>query len=357
MDPVTHGLLGAAVGQAFFSRQLGWRRAVTWGAIGAMLPDVDVLAVPFGGPLGEWRFHRAATHAIWLVPIAGPLLGEGARRLAARRDAREAAAQSRPPDASSAPAARATWLALLTLSLLTHPLLDLMTTWGIQLLWPSRARFALDAVPIIDVFYTGLLLLSVLVGRWGTAAWPALTRLAATLALVSSTAYLGYGYALNGRAASEARRQLAADGWGQARVDAYPTLLQPWLRRVVARQGGQVRVGLLSLWRPHPVAWGRFDEPPPEMLAALRDSADVDLFVWFAMGQVTWRVVDQDGLRRVEIEDLRFGYGDVPDQGLWGVRLTLGPAGPGQVQRFDRRPPELDTALVRIWAETFRPGS
>lgn len=354
MDPITHGLLGAAVGQACFARQLGWRRAATWGAIGAMLPDVDVLAIPFGGPLGEWRFHRAATHAIWLVPIAGPLLGVTARRLAARRDARGVAASAVKPTTSGAGSA---WLLLLTLSLLTHPLLDLMTTWGIQLLWPSRARFALDAVPIVDVFYTGLLLLAALLGRACAQAWPRVARTGAVAALALSTAYLGYGYALNARAAREARRQLAADGWGEARVDAYPTLLQPWLRRVVARQGGHVRVGLLSLWRPHRIAWGRFDEPSPELLAALRDSADVDLFVWFAMGQVTWRVVDGVGARTVEIEDLRFGYGDVPDQGLWGVRLTLGPAGPGPVQRFDRRPPALDAALVRIWAETFRPGS
>lgn len=347
MDPVTHGLLGAAVGQAFYARRLGWRRAVTWGAMGAMLPDVDVLAVPFGGPLGEWRFHRAATHAIWLVPLVGVALGEGARRLTAWRDARAGRAS---PQAS-----RATWLGLLTLSLLSHPLLDLMTTWGIQLLWPSRARFALDAVPIVDVFYTGLLLLAALVGRWSSGARPALARRVAAAALAASTAYLGYGYLLNAHAAVEARRQLARDGWGQARVDAYPTLLQPWLRRVVARQGGQVRVGLLSLWRPHRIAWGRFAEPPPEALAALRDSADVDLFVWFAMGQVTWRLAEQHGVRTVEIEDLRFGYGEVPDQGLWGVRLTLGPDGPGPVRRFDRRPPALDAALLRLWAATFHP--
>src|SRR5262245_47153862 len=84
MDPPTHGLLGATLGQACFGRTLG-RRALVWGAIGAMLPDVDIVMSPTG-PMGEWLYHRGLTHAIWLAPLVGGLLGTVAWHGQRRRD-------------------------------------------------------------------------------------------------------------------------------------------------------------------------------------------------------------------------------------------------------------------------------
>jgi hypothetical protein len=42
MDPLTHGLLGASLGQALSGPALG-RRALAWGAVLGMAPDVDIL--------------------------------------------------------------------------------------------------------------------------------------------------------------------------------------------------------------------------------------------------------------------------------------------------------------------------
>ena len=52
MDPLTQGLLGAAFGQALYGRALG-RRAVVWGALVGMAPDLDVVASPVN-PMAEW---------------------------------------------------------------------------------------------------------------------------------------------------------------------------------------------------------------------------------------------------------------------------------------------------------------
>ena len=84
MDPPTHGLLGAALGQAFFGRTLG-RRALLWGAVGGMLPDVDIVMTATG-PMGEWLYHRGVTHALCLPPLVGPLLGALVWRRERRRD-------------------------------------------------------------------------------------------------------------------------------------------------------------------------------------------------------------------------------------------------------------------------------
>ena len=145
MDPLTQGLLGAACGQAVYGRALG-RRAVIWGAAIGMSPDLDVV-LNATGPMGEWLWHRGFTHALWFGPLLGPLPGwllwrwKGGRL----RD----------------------WIGLAILALFTHPLLDVWTTYGTQLLAPfSRHRFALDAVGIIDPAYTLVLGAAVVAGRW-----------------------------------------------------------------------------------------------------------------------------------------------------------------------------------------------
>ena len=190
MDPLTQGLLGASFGQALYGRALG-RKALVWGAIVGMAPDLDVVANPVS-PMAEWLWHRGPTHALWFGPVVGPAIGwmlwkwKGGRL----RD----------------------WVGLAIVSLLTHPLLDVFTTYGTQLLSPfSRQRFAFDAVAIIDPAYSLVLALGLALGVWrgvGTAT----ARRAAWAALVVSSAYLGLGLVVNDRAEEVARRQLAAEG-------------------------------------------------------------------------------------------------------------------------------------------------
>src|SRR5262245_32374418 len=136
MDPPTHGLLGAAIGQAVFGRTLG-RRALLWGAVGGMLPDVDVVMTA-AGPMGEWLYHRGLTHALWVPPVAGALLGTAMARRARRTEPERDAHAGQ-------------WRWLFVLTLLSHPLLDFCTTYGTVLLAPfSYRRFAIDAIAIID---------------------------------------------------------------------------------------------------------------------------------------------------------------------------------------------------------------
>jgi inner membrane protein len=231
VDPLTHGLLGATIAQAAFGRSLG-RRALAWGAFGAMLPDVDMALIPFAGPMGEWTYHRGLTHSLLVVPFAALGLAALVSRLTATAERFR------------------TWLALSFVALLSHPLLDFCTTYGTQLLAPlSPHRFAIDAIAFVDVFYSLTLAAALLMG-WARGATSRPARAAAALALAASTAYVAHGEHLNGRAEALARQQLSAQGVRVADVKAYPTLLQLYLRRVVVREEDAVRVGWISLWRP-----------------------------------------------------------------------------------------------------------
>jgi len=343
MDTVTQALLGAAVGQACFGRQLG-TRALTWGAVGGLLPDVDMLTSAFG-PMGEWLYHRGPTHALWFGPVVGPVLGVAAARTLERR---------RPSSTAPESERRRAWIGLFVLALFTHPLLDAFTTYGTQLLAPfSNRRFAWDAIGIIDPAYSLLLVVALAIGlRAGAASRAA--RVAALGALVLSSAYVGYCRHLNLAAERDAREQRPAALSASAEVSAYPTLFQPWLRRIVARDSDEVCVGWLSLWNGRPVEWSCFEPAPAVELAALRATREGRVFEWFAMGQVAGSVtVRPDATRVVELDDLRYGFPDAPREGLWGISATVSADGRllSPVTRF-RRP--LPLPAGRLLAELVR---
>lgn len=346
MDTITQGLLGAACGQALYGKSLG-RRALVWGAVGGLIPDLDMAVIPLLGPLAEFRYHRSLTHSLWFGPVVGVALGYVAHRLAARRRGADGAG---PLSA---------WIGLYIVSLFTHPLLDLFTTYGTQLLWPfSHHRFALDGVAILDPFYSILLLAALLVGR-AKRERPALGARVAWSALGLSTAYLFYGLVLNRQAESLAHGQLAREGVPSAQVRAYPTLLQPWLRRIVVRvpAEGEIRVGFLSLLRPRLVGWQRFRPADGPLVLALRQTPEGRLFEWFAMGETAARLSETPAGSVVEIEDLRYGYGEEPDEGLWGIRGSFDgeQRAVGSVERYTRQPRGVARALALLWRSTFGP--
>jgi inner membrane protein len=332
MDPLTQGLLGASVGQASFGRALG-RRALVWGAVVGMAPDLDVL-VSRASPTAEWLWHRGPTHALAFAPLAGPAIGWLLwKTLGGRlRD----------------------WVGLCVLALFTHPLLDAFTSYGTQLLWPfSRQRVALGAIAIVDPAYSLILAVALVVGLRRRVAAASAGR-AAWIALGLSSAYVGLGLAVNTRAEEAARRQLAAEGLGAPRVAAYPTLLQLPLRRVVARSGDEVRVGWVSGLARRPIAWERFVAASGPRVEAARQVAEVRVLEWFAMGEATPRLEEAGAV--VEFDDLRYGVPGRPRDGLWGVRVRLDETGRpvGAGRRFNRSLPATASEMLgQMWRQTL----
>jgi len=299
-----------------------------------MAPDLDVL-VKAAGPLAEWTWHRSVTHSLWLLPLIGVFAGYALSRWKG--------------------GALASWIGLAVVALVSHPLLDLCTSYGTQLLAPfSNRRFALDAVAIIDPAYSLALAAGIAVGLRSGVATPAARR-AGWAVLAISTLYIGLGLVVNRRIEALAGDQLRASGIAVSRVEAYPTLLQLPYQRVVARSGDVVRVGFVSLLRPGPIAWEVFTQAHGPEVEAARATRAGQLFEWFAMGEATPRVADEGGAV-VEFDDLRFGFPGAPREGLWGLRVRLDaagrPLGPGE--RFDRElPAPASRLLLTIWRETL----
>jgi inner membrane protein len=322
MDPVTHMLVGATIGQVVAGRRLGFKRAAFWGAVAAELPDVDVIvsALSASDPLHMIVSHRGVTHALWFGPLVGVLAG----MLLAR--------STDPPRARVG-----TWIALLTAALLSHPLLDYCTHYGTQLLSPfSSERFALPALPIVEPFYSGMLMLGLgamlVLARRGRAGAVVLAGIAS---LVVSSAYVVYGWRLNEAAVDYARKDLAATGSEVAIVQAFPTLLQMHLRRVVARTQSDDLVGFVSMARPCPIVWARLPRNESPLVETLRRTEEGRIFEWFATG-LTAAYSDA---RRVFVNDLRYGLATDVLRGNWRLEADVGD-GPGSLgtPRFVQSP-------------------
>ena len=307
MDSITQSLLGAAVGQAGFSRSLG-RRAIGWGALIGIIPDLDVIVRVSGNPFAEILYHRGVTHSLWFGPIVGPILGYLLWLFYKKRD-----------DLSS-------WIGLGIWALITHPLLDLFTVYGTQLLAPlSDHRFTLSAVPIIDPIYTGILLVSVLFGCiFHRRVWASI--MVASIALTLTSGYLFYGLAQNDDAYLYAHKQLADEGKPNADIRVYTTMFQIFLRRIVVHFPNEVWIGYLTTWAPEKIAWSKYPQAPIQIRQAILSHPYGKIYNWFTSDELVFRPHPQT-VNQWDMLDSRFGFLGKTNMGVWGRTVTIHPDG------------------------------
>jgi len=347
MDPFSQAALGAVVAQAVGHRTLGYR-AAAYGALAGALPDVDVLFSIGGDFVDQLVTHRGITHSLFFAPVVGPALGW----LIWYRE------RGRRPD----PGPKIIWMLMISLALLSHPLLDVLTAYGTQLLLPfSNARFAINAMPIIDPVYTGVLGLGLLL------AWlPALRSKVsatgiATATLTVSCAYLAYGWQQGISAENAARAQLANQGVVAERLAAFPTLLQVHLRRIVARTAAADRVGFYSTWAPCEIEWKVAPRAGPEARERFKPflaSREGRVFDWFAMG---WARLDLTPTRdgwRLSAADLRYGFDDDPLTSIFTITAVLDDVGrPLETLAAGRvSPRNPESMLDRLIRDTYAPA-
>lgn len=334
MDSVTQLLFGGMIGAAGFRTSLG-RRALAAGGLIGTLPDLDVLGTLAGKLAGTmnitdgWLHHRAVSHSLPATLVYGAAVGwmiwraEKLRRM--------------PADMAEDRSRRSDWMWLGALACVTHPLIDLFTAYGTQLLAPfSNVRFAIDAMPIIDPVYTLPLLVVFLFGlvsKTRAALVQRLARAALVYVALYTTMAWGIGLHMEHRARVELR-ETALERAGPvysnaARVSAYPILLQPWWRRMVVDLPDAVLVGFASPFRDGPIAWQRFPRPDRNAaLDAVQATYDAKVFRWFADDRLYWSLKpdpagDNAGGLIAEARDYRYGMPGDSVLGFWGLRFRL----------------------------------
>jgi inner membrane protein len=227
MDNLCHTLVGAALAQSGLKRRSPLGTATL--LIAANLPDVDVISLAWGSTAGL-AFRRGWTHGL-LATALWPFL------LAAAMVAYDRAGKQR--GARFWPLA-----ALAAVGVVSHPLLDLLNTYGVRLLMPFSSRWYYgDTLFIVDIWAWIILaagvLLSVQWERRGRPAW----RVPARAALGVAACYVAGMFVLGRLAAAQVRFEMHAAGEPVQRVLASPVPVTPLLREVVVDEGDRYLVG------------------------------------------------------------------------------------------------------------------
>ncbi len=339
MDLITQGILGAAVSQAGFQKTLG-RRALAWGAIAGMIPDMDVFVRLSSNPFAEMLYHRGITHSLWFGPVLGPIFGYLVWKWYQRKGFSD-------PLSS--------WIGLMIWALITHPLLDVFTIYGTQLLAPfSNHRFTIPAIAIVDPVYSLTLLAAICVGYFFHKR-QTLVTISASIALTLTSAYLFFGLAQNEKAEKLCRTAIQATGENPLiSIKAYPTMFQLFLRRLVVEDPDKIRVGFVSTWSPRQILWETLEKPKNLPSFDFLNDPEVEIFKWFTSGQ--YAIIYEPLSHQITINDTRFGFRGPSAFGLWGIRFQIDQQGnkAGPIERV-KYPIGTITgrSIIKLFQETF----
>ncbi|MDR5865211.1 metal-dependent hydrolase [Halomonas koreensis] len=285
MDSLTQAALGAAIGGTLLGRRLG-RKAVLLGAALGTLPDLDVL-IDYGDAVANVTRHRGFSHSLFVLAGLAAALTLLATRLARARDI-----------------GWPRWAAFFFLCLLTHPLLDALTTYGTQLWWPLDVRpAAWPLVFIIDPLYS----LPLLVGI-ATALATGNGRRGPAWGLVISCLYLTLALGAKTLVGERLAPVLAEHGLAEAPRLLQPTPFNILLWRATVVEGDRV----------HEAVIGVFDGEHRPALETYRRGADLApaaralpagrRLAWFAGPFLRYERRLHDGRESLVVTDLRLGF-------------------------------------------------
>jgi membrane-bound metal-dependent hydrolase YbcI (DUF457 family) len=313
VDNLTHTLVGLTVVRAGLGRR-------TPGALAAMLvatnaPDLDIIVAITDGAVPYLAAHRGWSHGPLGIVAIGVVVGLIVTVAAFRT--RRAAEERRSPVAL---------MGVALVGALLHVLLDLPTSYGTRLLSPFDATwFAVDWMPIIDVYVWALLLGGLIVARLGPERRMTVARV--TLALVA-TVY-GVRAVAHGRAL-ELATHAGADGVVSRCLDApvltrhparlepapatgaclqaaaIPTFFSPFRWVLIRQYAGGYELRDISLFAPARVdrLWKATEHGAA--IDAAQHAETTRVFLDFSRLPAAQTTTLPDGSRRVRFVDVRF---------------------------------------------------
>lgn len=316
MDSVTHGLTGWLVARSVPSEE-GKKWATAAVVIGSVLPDADNLASLFGSELYV-RLHRGISHSFAGVAATSLLAALLLFRFGKWKDLK-------------------TLCVFVLLGQFSHVVLDLLNSYGTQVFQPfSDARVSFDLLYVVDLAFTGIVVLGLLLSRF--------RPFRARAAVFTLAAYVGLAGFLHVRAADAVRNAAESSGVRVVSSWALPALgeMPPGVDFGIARKA-EAAMEDLSAPRTDrggfplpagPFAWNGFVDDGSTYLRAevdpfggevvwrervrrgrdvpearaLRELPDVRTYLWFARFP-TVIVSAEEGNTVVTFSDLRFGAG------------------------------------------------
>jgi inner membrane protein len=262
VDTLTQIALGTAISEAFFRKSLG-RKSILFGALCGWFPDIDVF---FHNPQ-SWEgleAHRGITHSLIFLPLIAPILGEVGYRWGKK-------------------GSRITWIYLAFWALITHPLLDVCTSYGTQLLAPiSNQRFSTNAIAIIDILYSFPLFIccyfalskKVLRNK---------SRSISQLALGASSMYLLCCHLISYTCLARGEALFRSQGFQIEKIRSSPPLFFPLMRRIVAKDSkGNLITTSVSIVSENTSKIQHQKMPRSQIILDTLQTEEGRIFQWFA---------------------------------------------------------------------------
>ncbi len=285
MDTITQITLGAAIGELTLGRKVG-NKAVLWGGVAGLIPDLDILPAMLMNPVQRMAFHRSVTHSLLFAALWAPLMAYFIYRLN-----------------RNLPVNWREWVYLTFWSTVTHPLLDCFTAYGTQLFWPfSRYRIAWNTIFVIDPFYSVPFALSVLAVLF----LPRTSRKRFWIhrvGLILSTLYLMLTVANKLYVTHQFREQLNAQHIPFTELRTGPTPLNNLLWRGVALGTDGFYTGYYTLLNRSDSISFRFTPAHHDWLNPYRSNPEVQTLLWITGN--FYAVEKQNGA--LFIQDMRYG--------------------------------------------------
>ena len=332
MDSVTQIALGAAVGEAVLGRKVG-RSALVWGGICGLLPDLDVL-VRLGDAVKNFTYHRSASHSLIVLTLLTPLMV----MLILKRHPQWARYRSRV-------------YFMVFLTFITHILLDGLTVYGTQMLWPLNVPPVMwSTLFIIDPAYSLPLFIGVLAAL-------ILSRAKNTgntinlVCLTVSSLYLLWSIGMKVHVGNVTRESLTRDNIGYHRIVTVPSPFNTLLWRILVMGDTMYYEGYYSLFDGDRSVDFTGYPNNKTLLAPIADHWPVKRLQWFTRNFYSAR--HQSG--QLIITDLRMGA-----ETAYVFRFQVGEIREGETKPLKSRriPPEIKLdSLVwiwqRIWSKPF----
>ncbi|MDG2279961.1 MAG: metal-dependent hydrolase, partial [Flavicella sp.] len=303
MDSLTQIVLGAAVGEAVLGKKVG-NKAMLWGAIAGTIPDLDVVNKLFFDSVTANELHRGFSHSIMFSLIFAPIFGWLIFKLYKGKKASWKG-----------------WTQLMFWGLFTHPLLDMHTSWGTQLLWPLEYKFSYNNIFVVDPMYTVpflFFLIFAMIQKRGTVKRERLNR----MGLIVSSAYMLLTIVFKGITYFVFKESLKEQEVEYIAMETKPTPLNSILWTANVETKDSFLIGYYSLLdKDKNISWRSF-EKDHDLLGAYKTDP---LIQRLATLSHDWYTIEKkDGV--LYFNDLRFGLmgiSPVEDRFVFSYKLNI----------------------------------
>ena len=285
MDSLTHIILGAAIGEVTLGKKIG-NKALLWGGLLSVIPDLDVLISPFISPVSALFFHRGISHSLLFVLIVALIAGYAISCIEKKHSI-----------------AFKSWIYFSLLPLLAHIFIDCFNTYGTGIFEPfSHVRVSYDSIAIIDFLFMLPISIAVIWAMFYQKQ-KRVRRILVWFGLGLSTIYFCFTILNKINIESIAKKQLAQQGLVSSRLLTTPVPLSNFIWLIVAENESGFNMGYYSNFDTKEEIKFRFLPRNSELLGTLKDLKEVKEIVRFTKGFYT---VDKGANGSLWIYDLRY---------------------------------------------------